>query len=596
MMTARSSFFAELKRRNVLRAVVLYVGSVWALAQGISQLSGPFGLANWVTRWFVIACSIGFPFWVVFAWFYEFTPQGFKRDNEIRQDAPVRHSNARMLDFAIIGVLAAVVVLLASGYFIHRTSAVSAGIAAPGAAAYNPPANSLVVLPFQNLNDDPKQQYFSDGITEELTDALGRNPALRVIAWDTASKLRHSAESNGDIGKALDVAYLLQGSIEREGGQVRIIAELVDARTGVQLWSQHYDDTFAKIFEVQDRVSEAIAGALKVRFAKADLPQGGTSNPRAHELVLKGRALLEKFDTASLEAAQRDFEQAIALDPDYAEAHALLSRMLLSLTERSDLPLKTTLPKARAEAERALALDRHNADAWVALGSADASADPPDIAKARADYRSALALDPSNASAHIDYGMLLPIKEALAEEQEATLLDPANETAWNDFGVEAQDLGSWAQEIKAFETLIKLDPADVDSAFGLAFAYQKSHQYDKMVEAFDFVKPSTPLDLQQVAAGRLTYRALTDPALHAQALAALKGLTPHLSNQDVSGNLLQLYLALGQAAPALDLLESFCPADPVGCNDLAINPMYAALHGEPRFETLATKYTTATVQ
>jgi TolB-like protein len=587
-VAVRPSFFAELKRRNVLRASVLYAGAVWALSQGLSQLSPAFDLQTDVTRWFVIACVIGFPFWVAFAWLYEFTPQGIKRESEIAASESVTHSTARKLDFAIIGVLALAVVLLASGYFIRRS--------APAVAAFNPARDTLVVLPFKNLSGDPKQQYFSDGISEELTGALGQNTGLRVIAWDTASKLRDSTQPATQIGRTLNVANVLHGSILREGDQVRITAELVNAQTGYEIWSQHYDDSFANIFAVQDKVSQAIASALQVKFAQADLPQGGTANPQAHDLVLKGRALLDKFDAASFEAARKDFEQAIALDPNYADAHALLSRALFGLTQRSDLSLPATLPRIRAEAEKALALDPNNADAWVDLGNADMISDPPDLAKAKAELQKVLALDPSNVSAHIDYGNLLPLKQAVAQTQEATRLDPDNAVAWNNLATLDQDLGDWAQSVTAAQALVRLDPASVDGAFYLAYAYQQLHQYDPMVAAFDLVKAATPVDREQVTTGRLAYRAVADPKLRPQALAAMKSLSRHQPNSDVAISLVTMYASLGEHGALLQELEDLCPAAPVACGDLAFSPMYTALRADPRFQKLVKQYNTRTAQ
>ncbi|MGH8115376.1 MAG: hypothetical protein ACREPS_10055, partial [Rhodanobacteraceae bacterium] len=376
---------------------------------------------------------------------------------------------------------------------------------------------------------------------------------------------------------------------------VRIVVELVNTVSGYELWSQHYDDAFANIFQVQDKVSQAIAQALQVKFAQADLPAGVTRNPQAHELVLKGRALMDKGDAASITAARRDFEQAIRLDPGYADAHAWLAHALGALTESSDLPLKTTLSTMRAEAEKALAIDPRNADAWVALGVVDTNTDPPDFAKGRTEYQKALALDPSNVGAHLDYAEALPLKQELAQTQEATLLDPANTTAWNNLAVEAQDFGDSAQEIQAAEALLRLDPASVDSAFYLAYAYQQLHQDDKIAGAFAAVKPATAIDRQQVAAGQLTYRALRDSDLVPQTLAALNALRSHQSNQDVASNLLQMDLALGQTASALEGLEKSCPAYPVGCNDLAINPMYRALRANPRFQQLVKQYNAVTI-
>lgn len=593
----RPTFRDELKRRNVLRPAALYAGAVWALSQGISQLSPALGLPDYATRWFLIACVIGFPFWIAFAWYFAITPQGIKRESELASSPATTQSVTRKLDFAIIGVLAVAVVLLASGYFFRtRTSAGASTIEAAETGPFNPPADSLVVMPFRNLSGDPKQQYFSDGITEELTDALGQNPALRVIAWETAATLRNLGLAPNAIGRRLNVANILNGSILRAGDEVRITAELVDAQNGVQLWSHHYDGLFANVFKMQDEVSASIAGALRVKFAKTDLPQGGTRNAQAHELVLKGRALAKSQNAANVEAASKDFERAIALDPDYADAHAWLARTLIALTGLTNLSLEKTLPRIRQEAEKAVALDPRNSDAWVALAITYASSDPPAIDKARDAFRKALALDPSNAGAHLDYGAVLPLKEALAQETQATQLDPANETAWNNVAAMAQDLGDWAQMVHALNALVNLDPGDVDSAFGLALAYRHTHQYDKMAGAFDMVKPATSLNQEQVDAGRLTYLALTDPALRPKALAALKALRGHQSSPDVAVNLVQMNLALGENATALELLEDSCASIPLGCQDLAINPIYAPLHKNPRFETLAKKYTTVTLQ
>jgi len=576
------SFFAELKRRNVLRAGVLYAGAAWALSQGIAQLGPLFDAPNWAMRAFVIACVIGFPFWVAFAWFYEFTPQGIKRESEIASSESVTHSTARKLDFAIIGVLALAVVLLASGYFIRRS--------APVIAAFNPPAGTLAVLPFTNLNGDAKQQYFSDGITEELTNALGQNTALTVIAWDTASKYRNSVEPPHAIGAALDVASLLHGSIQREGGAVRVIAELVDTRSGKQLWSDHYDDSLANVFQVQDRISAAIAGALKVKLAS--LAPAPTVNPEAHDLVLKARALMDSAYTAApYEQARTLYEQALALDPGYADAHAGLAGAWLNLTAFSTLSLKDALPKIRAEANRALALDSRNGTALLVLGNADATEGK--TAQAKAEYQRALALDPSNASAHVAYGAALPTTQALAQNLEAVQLDPRNATAQNDLAIDYLDLGEYAQALPPLQVLMKLTPPSVDTAMLLALTYSLLHRPEDAVKAFDLVQPDTPLAKALVAAGRLTYQSVLDAKLHAQALAAVDALRHRSDLDPVSTvDLIQLYLALGRSATALEQLPKLCASVPVVCGDLSVNPFWLPLRGKPEFQALVKKYDT----
>lgn len=580
------SFYEELQRRNVLRSAALYVGVVWALAQGISQLDSALGLPDWAPRAFLIACAVGFPFWVAFGWFYEYTPQGFKRDSEIPPDAPVRQSSARKLDFAIIGVLGIIVVLLGAGYFLRPAPA-----AAPDDAAFAPPADSIVVLPFANLGDDPDQRYFSNGITEELTDALGQRTGLTVIAWDTASRYAHSKLSPRQIGKALNVAHLLAGSIQRERDNVRVSVELVSTRNGQQLWSRHYDDSLQNIFAVQDKISAAIADALDVKFA--GMHAAPTRNPQAHELYLHGLAALEHVTAADAQAAQAYFQQALQLDPDYADAWAGLAASYLALSQWSTLPIAQAVPKMRAAAHKALALDPHNVGALVELANADNAADLP--AAAKTEYEQALRLDPNNARAHLDYGTVLPLEQDLAQTQAASRLDPDNATAQNNLATLYQDLGNWPGMVTAGLALNRLSPHGTDAAFYLAFAYNKLQRNADSVAAFGLVHPDNAIDRQMVDAGRLTYQALLHPAQRTRALAALAALRHANVGPFAEGNLLLLYLALDDREAALQMLPGICSAGPVGCNDLAINPMYAPLRGDPRFEKLARQYTTLTL-
>ena len=589
-MAQRLNFFAELGRRHVWRAAALYAGAAWALSQGIAQLGPLFNAPNWAMRGFVIACIIGFPFWVAFAWFYAWTPQGFKREEEIERSPALSRATSRKLDFAIFGVMAVAIVLLASGYFVHR----SVPAIAPGAEAmakpFNPPADTLVVLPFANESGDPKRQYFSDGITEELTNALGQNAALTVIAWDTASRYRNHSEGPQAIGKALNVANLLHGSIQREGDQVRVVVELVNTRTGAQIWSNHYDDTLANVFQVQDKISASIADALKVKFAA--LGPASTVNPKAHDLVLKARALMETGRTAApFEQARALYEQAIALDSGYADAHAGLARAWLDLTQYSTLPLKDGLPKVRAEANQALALDPRNVTALLVLGDVDGAEHK--IAQAKAKFERALALDPSNASAHLAYGNALPTRQSLAQNLEAVQLDPRNATAQSNLAIVYLDLGEYAQALAPLQALMKLTPHNADSAMGLALIYSLLHRPEDAVKAFDLAQPDTPLAKALVAAGRLTYQSVLDTKLHAQALAAVEALRKRSDlDPNSMANVMQLDLALGRNDTVLDQLPKWCASIPVACTDLSVFPMWIPLRGDPRFQALVKQYDT----
>ncbi|HEX7348033.1 MAG TPA: tetratricopeptide repeat protein [Rhodanobacteraceae bacterium] len=592
MASDKPGFLAELKRRNVLRAAVLYAGAVWALSQGVSQLSPALGLPDYATRWFLIAAVIGFPFWLTFAWFYEFTPHGFKRESEVAIDAPQRHSNARKLDFTIIGVMALAIALLASGYFVRRGQPpVAMAAAAPAkAAVFNPPADTLVVLPFANLSGDASQQYFSDGITEELTNALGQTTGLKVIAWDTASHYRDSREPATAIGRALDVANVLTGKILKRDNTVRVIVELVSARTGFQVWADHYDDSLANVFQVQDKISGAIAGALKVKFAS--LGAAATVNPQAHDLVLKARALVRKARTAApYEQAKKLYEQAIVLAPDYADAHSGLARMWFDLSQYSTLPLKDALLRARTEANKALALDPRNVDALIALANVDATEGK--TAEAKVLYERALTIDPSDAYAHLGYGTVLPLHQALAQEQEAVQLDPDNATAQNNLASYALDSGEYAQALAPWQATVRLDPTSADSVLQLALTYTLLHRPADAVKAFDLAQPKAELAKAIIAAGRLTYQSALDPALHAKARAAVAELGQRTDLDPYAMiDVLQLELTLGENAPALEQLPTMCASSPAACSDLSVNPLWVPLRGQPRFDTLVKQYDT----
>lgn len=585
-MPGGPNFFAELKRRNVLRATVLYAGAVWALSQGISQLTPALGLPELATRWFLIAALIGFPFWLAFAWLYEFTPSGFRRDADLPSDAPLRHSNARRLNVAIIGVMAIAIVLLATGYFVRG----GAPAATRGAHPFDPPADTLAVLPFANASGDAGQRYFSDGITEELTNALSQNTSLRVIAWDTASRYRDRQRSAMAMGRALNVAHVLTGTIQRQAGDVRVVVELVNVRTGYQAWSDHYDDSLANVFQVQDKITAAIADALKVKLAA--LGAARTIDPVAHDLVLQARALMNKARTAApYEHARTLLEQAIARAPAYADAHAMLARAWFDLPQYSTLPLAEALPRVREEANKALALDPRNVDALVELANADEA--EGDVGAARAAFERALAIDPSNATAHLDYGNVLPLREGVPHELEAVRLDPDNAIAQNNLATTLLDLGEYQDALESTLATVRLDPRSADGAFQLALTYALLHRNEDAVRAFDLVRPDTPAGEALVAAGRLTYRAVLDPRLRGKARAAVDALRQRSDLDPFSmGDLTQLYLALGDNATTLELLPRYCATSPVACSDLSVYPVWLPLRDDPRFRALVDQYDT----
>src|SRR6185437_11969105 len=328
-MNAGPSFVAELKRRNVLRAAVLYIGAVWAFGQGLSQFSPALGLPDRTTRWFLIAATVGFPFWLAFAWIFEITPQGLKRENGVPADASIRRSTGRKLDFAIIAVLSVAVILLLGNQFLwHRGVAQTTLAATSTQAKTGILANSVAVLPFVNEGGAPGEQFFSDGLSEDLINALSQFDGLKVISRNSAFQFRNSNKSSQDIGKQLGVTHLVEGSAQRTGEEVRVTVTLVDAGDGHVVWSQRYDKPSKDLFALQDACTQAVADALKV-----ELPKRGevlqTDRPPSNDLdaylAYQRGTHVPLIDEASFHKAIDAFSEAVRLDPHYAAAYAQLS-------------------------------------------------------------------------------------------------------------------------------------------------------------------------------------------------------------------------------------------------------------------------------
>ena len=580
-------FFARLKQHHIYRVVVVYAVACWVLLQLSNSLFPDFGLPGYDVRYLIVALLLGFPVVLVLAWML------------IKPRDPAKYTRWQKLRWKLGSVLAFAVLVLVviSGVFTWRASEHHAqrlaaqNLTKPAALTFNPPADSIVVLPFTNLSGDPEQAYFSNGITEELTDALGQNTGLTVIAWETASTYGGSKQTPAEIGKALNVAQVLGGSIERAGDEVRISVELVSTVTGQQLWSAHYDDSLRNIFAVQDKITGAIADALNVKFA--NLPGAPTLSPLAHDFYLKGLAALERFTAADAQIAQQNFQQAVQLDPNYADAWAELAYSYLQMSEVSTLPLAAAMSQARAAARTALALDPRNVQALMESGRVDDN--DGRVAQAKAEFELAIALDPNNARAHTWYGSVLPLKQTLAQDQEAARLNPYSALIQFSLGFDYLDLHDWPMVVQAAQKAIKLSPHDLNGVFELAYAYSQLQRGKDAVSAFGLVQPDTALDKQLVEAGRLTYRALLNPARRPDALAALDKLHHARTSPVAQYQLITLYAALGEKETVIQMLPGLCTGFPDACGDLALNPVYAPLHGDPRFEKLSKQYTTITL-
>lgn len=452
------AFIAELKRRNVLRAGLLYAGAVWALAQGIAQLGPAFNAPDWITRWFVAAAAIGFPFWLAFAWFYEFTPSGLKRESEIDPADSRAHATGRKLDFWIIGVLAlAVVLLLTDRLIVHKdTDASSAG-------------KSIAVLPLENASGDKEQLYFSDGLSEDLINALSQFDGLKVISRNSSFQFRDSQEDARTIGAKLGVAHLLEGSVRHVGDAVRITTQLVDAADGSTLWSHQYDRPFKDLFALQDEITHAVANALKAQLlpgagARVQGTRPASGNLDAYTAFLQGRQY------ARVATNEADYLKAIAanttaiqLDPGYTQAYASLSIEWANISVYRNGPSREqAIAKARAAANTALALDPESAAAHNALGVLYGMIDR-NWAGAETAYRRTIQLDPTAAGAKANLAGLLSTlgrpRQALDLLHQSLAIDPLHPMAYSMLAGTFTMLGRFDDAERALRKVAELQPS-----------------------------------------------------------------------------------------------------------------------------------------
>ena len=342
---------SELRRRNVFRMAVLYGVAAWLIVQVAEVLIDLAKLPDWIGTTTLWLLAVGFPIALIFSWFYEITPEGISLEKDVDLAESITHVTGRRLDFIVISLLCAAVILFA--YDKWWTG--------------GRPEHSIAVLPFENMSGDPEQEYFSDGISEELLNVLSKLPGLRVVARTSSFQFKGENRDIIDIGRQLNVAFVLEGSVRKAGPQVRITTQLINASNGFHLWSETYDRELENIFAVQDEISAAIVESLKDHLGlqvEAAPRVIAAANIEAHDAYLRGRYLIAQRTKASVEGAIREFEKAISLDPDYALAHAELA--IAYQLGYLDITYTEAIARAAPHAERAMALEPTLAEAHAA--------------------------------------------------------------------------------------------------------------------------------------------------------------------------------------------------------------------------------------
>jgi len=579
-MSERRSFFSELKRRNVYKVAIAYIVGGWALSQGIAQVFPVFDVPNWAVRLVILIIIIGFPVALALAWAFELTPEGLKRTEDVDPIVAARAPKKHVWIY-VVAIGATLSIAL---FFLGRYTARSSD------GASNLPAKSIAVLPFENLSDDKNTAYFSDGITEEILNALAQIPNLKVAARRSAVQFKGNDLDLRKIGQVLGVAHILEGSLQKAGDQVRINVQLVDVQNGLQAWSEKYDRKLDNVFAVEDEIAKAIATRLRVQLtggAGQPLVVDSTNNPQAHELYLRGLTLLAARGPGLIEA-RNSFQKAVDLDAGYAQAWAALAITDLVLPSYGLEPFETSLPRGEAAAQRALSLDPNTAAAHVAVGIANTSrARWPEADRA---FRRGLVLAPGDAEAVNQYAQFLAtvgqLEAALHEIERAQQLDPLSPI----IGVIHAGALATLKRDDAAEAQIK-NVLAAHPEFAAAHTWAATQYIDRKMyaEAEAELRSLGKLRGQNGDAKALLARGMADPA---QRVAALNSLETSPDHADIRRDPIwyAFYLiSLGKRGRALDELEIYAVKHNSAFAPWLWNRGFDPLRDEPRFKAVLAK-------
>ena len=321
------NFFSELKRRNVYKVAVAYVVVAWLLIQAASILFPTFDAPAWVMKVFVVIIVLCFPVALVCSWAFEITPEGIKRESDIDPGKSHTTRTGRRI-VSLTAVLAAIAAALFI-FQLFRSKILTTTTSSVSSIASTISAKSVAVLPLVNTSGDASNEYFSDGLSEELIAVLAKIPDLKVIGRSSSFLFKGKSGDSGAIGQKLGVAHLIEGSVRKQGDRVRIVAELINADDGRSIWSETYDRELKDVFAVQEEIAKAVAEQMKVRLlgekTRSDAVPSN-QNPAAHNAVLQSDFYFQQQTAESIQKAISFAQEAVRLDPDFAIAWAQLSR------------------------------------------------------------------------------------------------------------------------------------------------------------------------------------------------------------------------------------------------------------------------------
>jgi len=541
------SLFSELRRRNVIRVAIAYAVVAWLVAQVAELALDSFGSPDWVMKTLLLFLALGFPFAIIFAWAFEMTPEGLKREKDVDRSQSITQHTGRKLNYSIIAFLAvALVFSLATRDWSNQ------GADDTPMPEISSDETTIAVLPFVNMSDDKENEYFSDGISEELLNVLVKVEGLRVASRTSSFSFKGKDTPIPDIAEALNVEHVLEGSVRKAGDTIRITAQLIDVKTDSHLWSETYDRKLEDIFVIQDEISAHIVEALKVALGAGEVVETAskpTANLDAYEAYLKGRYLWQRRGGENIQKAIELFTQATEMDPEFARAWASLAAAHITFPTYANVEPEIHYRLALAHANQALELDPDIAEAHAVLGEVSRVVNLDNPAATAAHYLKAVELEPKVPTGYLWYAEFLlgagRIDAALENVNIAIDLDPLHpgtlsvassvHTAHGDFEKAEEYLRS------------AIDLGHPSAAFDLIILTTKRGRYDEALELAE-----SSLSGEDLRGLQLFIDACRDPSTRARYLTEIKTMIP----PEQHSFLIADYVHFGQIDDAFEFLET----------------------------------------
>ena len=582
-------FFSELKRRNVYKVAVAYAIVGWLLVQVATQVFPFLEIPNWVVRPVIALVVIGFPIALVIAWAFEATREGIKR-TEVADAMPVSAATRRKKHAWIYVVVIAAAISVAL-FFLGRYTAGNKSVAS---VPNELPAKSIAVLPFDNLSRDPDNAYFAEGVQEEILTRLAKVADLKVISRTSTQRFKSAPSDLREIAKQLGVMNIVEGSVQKANDQVRVNVQLINAMTDAHLWADTYDRKLIDIFSVESEIAKTIADTLQVKLTGSEkqmMTAQPTTDTAAYELYHKGRSLWEKRTGDNIPKAIAFFQQAIERDPNYALAYAGLASAYILSPFYTGADRREAGSKAKEAALKALRLDPNLAEAHAALGKVLFFSEI-DLAGATREYKRAIELKPNDADAHHWFSndslaALGQFDEAIAEGKRSVELDPLSIVINADLGETFFYARRFDESVAQLRKTLEIDPTSFYAHDNLGIALQAKGDLSGAIAEYEKAKQLS--DNPAVATFWAQAKAHTgDKDAARRMLSELDQISQH---REVPSYLRALlYLSLNNKDEALRWLEQgYEERDGSNICWINVDPLLDPLRGDPRFEALVKK-------